>query len=329
MFVRAGEGTETGAQDPVSEQPSQNFRWLDKACLPMTNRRTGQVAPGFKLYQARPPSLGVPAEANRKGPNRVSQVEEVKLVLGTLGVWACLIMYWAIYAQMGSMFVMQGEQMRREFRVGSWKVNVPSASLSAVNTISIIVLIPLWDQVLMPYLGRIGRKPSMLQRIGKGLGPELETPAARGAGIAPLTGKTPWPPAGWGMVVAVLAMLSCVWIERARLRAAADRPLLPPRERGAPPEADISILWQIIPYWLVGASEILTAIGALEFFYQEAPDVMRSCMMALELASSALGSYLAGLLVFSVDISTSETGPHLQPSGITRPNPRFRLLHSS
>ena len=38
----------------------------------------------------------------------------------------------------------------------------------------------------------------------------------------------------------------------------------------------------------------------MEFFYDQAPDVMRSCSMALGLLSSALGSYLAGALTWLV-----------------------------
>lgn len=123
----------------------------------------------------------------------------------------------------------------------------------------------------MPYLTNLGRRPSLLQRIG------------------------------WGMIIAVTAMMSMYWIEAARLAAVSQGRVLAPHSSHEYAMADVSILWQIIPYWLIGASEILTAIGALEFFYDQAPDIMRSCMMALELASSALGSYLAGVLILVVD----------------------------
>ena len=42
---------------------------------------------------------------------------------------------------------------------------------------------------------------------------------------------------------------------------------------------------------------MLASIGSLEFFYDQAPDVMRSCCMALQLLSVAIGSYLSGALV--------------------------------
>ena len=40
--------------------------------------------------------------------------------------------------------------------------------------------------------------------------------------------------------------------------------------------------------------QVFTSIGQLELFYDQAPDVMRSCSMALQLLSVAIGSYLSG-----------------------------------
>jgi hypothetical protein len=48
------------------------------------------------------------------------------------------------------------------------------------------------------------------------------------------------------------------------------------------------------------APQVLASIGQLEFFYDQAPDVMRSCSMALQLLSTALGSYLSGALLLGV-----------------------------
>lgn len=40
--------------------------------------------------------------------------------------------------------------------------------------------------------------------------------------------------------------------------------------------------------------QVLASIGQLEFFYDQAPDIMRSCSMAMQLLSVAIGSYLSG-----------------------------------
>lgn len=54
--------------------------------------------------------------------------------------------------------------------------------------------------------------------------------------------------------------------------------------------------------------QILASIGQLEFFYDQAPDVMRSCSMALQLLSVAVGSYLSGALVWAVGRYTAGLG---------------------
>ena len=64
---------------------------------------------------------------------------------------------------MGSFFVEQGSVMDRRLGDG-WKI--PAASLSLFNTLSIIVLIPLYDRGLVPLLRRLGMKISLLSRIG-------------------------------------------------------------------------------------------------------------------------------------------------------------------
>lgn len=67
--------------------------------------------------------------------------------------------------QMGSFFVVQGASMDRVMFGGHFVI--PSASLALFNTISIIVLIPIYDRGVVPLLRRFGMKLSHLQRIGE------------------------------------------------------------------------------------------------------------------------------------------------------------------
>ena len=54
--------------------------------------------------------------------------------------------------------------------------------------------------------------------------------------------------------------------------------------------------------------QVLASIGQLEFFYDQAPDIMRSCSMALQLLSVAVGSYLSGAVVYAVGAVTARLG---------------------
>lgn len=71
----------------------------------------------------------------------------------------------------------------------------------------------------------------------------------------------------------------------------------------------ISIFWQVPQYFIIGCAEVFTFIGQLEFFYEQAPDAMRSVCSALSLLTVALGQYLSSLLVTIVTkVSTKHGG---------------------
>jgi hypothetical protein len=111
--------------------------------------------------------------------------------------------------------------------------------------------------------------------------------------------------AGWGMVIAVLAMVYSAAVETWRLDIFRSMPdsggdSSEPGVGYGPAVVPLSIMWQAPAYVLIGASEVLASIAQLEFFYDQAPDVMRSCSMALQLLSTAVGSYLGGGLVAAV-----------------------------
>lgn len=156
-----------------------------------------------------------------------------------------------------------------------------SMYLSFSNTVSIIVLIWIYDQIFEPFLRRLGYKMTLLKRIG------------------------------WGMVVAAVAMAAAATVEMKRLEAC--------HGCSANSPENLSIFWQAPQYALVGLSEVFTSIGQMEFFYDQAPDVMRSCSMALGLLSSALGSYSAGILTWLVQkLSEKVTGVQWLPNDLNK-----------
>jgi POT family proton-dependent oligopeptide transporter len=54
----------------------------------------------------------------------------------------------------------------------------------------------------------------------------------------------------------------------------------------------VSVWWQILAYGVLSAAEVLVSITCLEFSYKQAPLRMKSFIMAMFLASSALGSFI-------------------------------------
>ncbi|KAK9806330.1 hypothetical protein WJX72_010466 [[Myrmecia] bisecta] len=249
---------------------NNSYAWLDGACADEADNG-GAAAPG-----------GV-------GGFSASQVEEVRMVLRLMPIFFTTILFWTIYVQMGSFFVEQGAAMDRDLPGGRFRI--PAASLAIFNTVSIIVLIPIYDRGLVPLLRHFGKKLTQLQRIG------------------------------WGLLVCVMAMVTAAGVEFYRLRLFHEGKVMPESYTAAslvgrhlgerqPAVVQMSVFWQIPQYLLIGLSEVLASIGQLEFFYDQAPDVMRSCSMALQLLSVAIGSYLSGAVVWGVGYVTSLNGHH-------------------
>jgi hypothetical protein len=69
--------------------------------------------------------------------------------------------------------------------------------------------------------------------------------------------------------------------------------------------ANLSMMWQIPQYVLVGAAEALTAVAESEFFYSFATPDLRSVCMAMRLGATALGGYFASAeLIFVQSVTT-------------------------
>jgi peptide/histidine transporter 3/4 len=189
---------------------------------------------------------------------------------------------------MGSFFVVQGAHMDRTVVLpkGLGTFDIPAASLSMINTFAIVGLIPFYDKLLAPALRRAGRPLTLLKRIG------------------------------WGLVVCLGAMLCASYVEWYRLKLFNQGHVIPvpsTSQNGGDSMngtvVDMSVWWQVPQYLLIGLSEVFTSIGQMEFFYDQAPDVMRSCSMALQLLSVAIGSYLSGAVVWATQIVTSKIDP--------------------
>jgi solute carrier family 15 (peptide/histidine transporter), member 3/4 len=108
---------------------------------------------------------------------------------------------------------------------------------------------------------------------------------------------------GIGLVISISAMIAAGILEIVRLHIIHRNNLYDSKDF-----VPMSIFWQIPQYFLIGAAEVFTFIGQLEFFYDQAPDAMRSMCSALSLTTNALGNYLSTLLVTIVTDITTRNG---------------------
>lgn len=202
----------------------------------------------------------------------VTQVEELKSIIRVLPIWASGIVFATVYSQMSTMFVLQGNTMDQHMGP---HFKIPSASLSLFDTLSVLFWAPVYDQFIVPFARKFTgheRGFTQLQRMGIGLV------------ISTLS-----------MVVA--GILEIIRLDYVRKNNYYDLEYIP-----------MSIFWQVPQYFLVGCAEVFTFIGQLEFFYDQAPDAMRSLLSALSLTTVALGNYLSTLLVTVVTKVTTRHG---------------------
>ena len=212
----------------------------------------------------------------------MTQVEELKSIIKLLPIWATGIIFSAVYSQMSNLFVLQGSYM--DIKINNFEI--PPASLSIFDTLSVILWVPVYDFALVPLARKYtGHKSGItqLQRMGTGL------------------------------VISIFAMLAAGTLEVVRLG------IVKRNNYYDLEHMPMSIFWQVPQYFLIGCAEVFTFIGQLEFFYDQAPDSMRSLCSALSLTTVSLGNYLSSLLVTIVmSVSTKGGKPGWIPDNLNR-----------
>ncbi|XP_068489391.1 protein NRT1/ PTR FAMILY 8.1-like [Phaseolus vulgaris] len=209
----------------------------------------------------------------------VTQVEEIKAIVRLLPIWATGIIFSTVYSQMSNYFILQGDTMDNHVR--NTKIQISPATLSVFDTISVIFWVPVYDRIIVPIARKFsGRRNGLtqLQRMGTGL------------------------------FISIFSMVYAVVLENVRLKMVRRHNYYELKE------VPMSIFWQVPPYFIIGCAEVFTFIGQLEFFYEQAPDAMRSTCSALQLLAFAFGQYLSSLLITIVTkVTTMNGGPGWLP----------------
>ncbi len=91
------------------------------------------------------------------------QVEGAKLVTRLTPFLFAMVPYWGIYSQISTTFQNQGCQM--DLSLGS--AMIPVSAVSCFDTLAILAMVPLFDQVIYPWLKKKGFPLTSLQRMGK------------------------------------------------------------------------------------------------------------------------------------------------------------------
>ena len=168
-------------------------------------------------------------------------------------IYVFIAMFWALFDQTGSAWVLQAEQMDRVIDLAwlPWPLSAVlpsqfellSSQIQAANPALIMILIPLFAWVVYPVIDRVFPL-TYLRKISM------------------------------GFFLTAASFAISAWIQT-RIDA------------GQSPH----IIWQIVAYVVLTAAEVMVSITGLEFSYTQAPKTMKSLVMALWFLAVALGNF--------------------------------------
>lgn len=204
----------------------------------------------------------------------VTRIEEVKMMIRLLPVWATTILFWTTYAQMITFSVEQATTMDRS--IGSFQI--PAGSLTVFFVGAILITLAVYDRVIIPVLKKWKGKQgfSSLQRIGIGL------------------------------LLSAIGMAAAALAEVRRLSVA--RHVGPTSANGASTPLPISVFILIPQFFLVGSGEAFIYTGQLDFFITQSPKGMKTMSTGLFLTTLSLGFFLSSALVSIVKSITANGG---------------------
>lgn len=128
---------------------TQKFSFLDKACIKIPDGTNKKESP-WRLCT-------------------ITQVEQVKILISIIPIFASTIIFNTILAQLQTFSVQQGSAMNTKL---AKNFHIPPASLQSIPYIMLIFLVPLYDRFFVPFARKITKNDSgisPLQRIGFGL----------------------------------------------------------------------------------------------------------------------------------------------------------------
>ncbi|XP_052207344.1 protein NRT1/ PTR FAMILY 5.2-like isoform X2 [Diospyros lotus] len=202
----------------------------------------------------------------------VTQVEETKQMLRMIPILVATFVPSTMIAQINTLFVKQGTTLERN--VGGFKI--PPASLAGFVTISMLVCTVIYDQYFVKMMKKWTQNPrgiSLLQRMGIGL------------------------------VLHIIIMLIASLMERYRLRVAKDHGVV--ASGGQVPLTIFILLPQFV---LMGTADAFLETAKIEFFYDQAPESMKSLGTSYSMTTLGVGNFLSSFLLSTVAHITEKHG---------------------
>lgn len=202
----------------------------------------------------------------------VTHVEETKQMLRMIPILVATFVPSTMMAQVNTLFVKQGTTLDRH--IGSFKI--PPASLAAFVTLSLLVCVVLYDRFFVRIMQRLTKNPrgiTLLQRMGIGL------------------------------VLHTIIMVVASVTENYRLRVAKEHGLV---ESGG--QVPLSIFILLPQFILMGTADAFLEVAKIEFFYDQAPESMKSIGTSYSSTTLGIGNFISSFLLSTVSRITKEHG---------------------
>ncbi|KAI9846137.1 MAG: peptide transporter ptr2 [Thelocarpon superellum] len=177
-------------------------------------------------------------------------IEEIRRALVACKVFLFFPIYWVTYYQMLNNFISQAGTMELH--------GIPNDIMQNIDSLTIIIFIPLMDRLFYPFLRSIGIRFKPITRIT------------------------------WGFILGSLAMAYAAIVQHLIY-------ISPPcydQATSCDTANHVHVAVQTPAYLLIGLSEILASITGLEYAFTKAPANMKSFVMSLFLLTNAFGAAL-------------------------------------
>ncbi|CAL0322902.1 unnamed protein product [Lupinus luteus] len=193
----------------------------------------------------------------------VHRVEELKSMIRTLPIWSSGILLITATAHLNSFVIQQARTMDRHL---SHSFQISPANMSIFSVLTMMTGVILYERLFIPFARRFTGNPvgiTCLQRMGI------------------------------GFMVSIIATMISALVEIKRKAVAAEYNLLDDPKSTIP----ISVFWLVPQYFLHGMADVFASVGIFEFLIDQSPESMRSSATALYCVITAIGSYVATLMV--------------------------------
>ncbi|CAN6460378.1 unnamed protein product [Victoria cruziana] len=203
----------------------------------------------------------------------VTQVEETKQMLKMIPIFFASFFPSTVIAQSHTLFIKQGITLDRSMGP---HFKIPPASLTAFVTLSMLISLVVYDRWFVPKVRKYTKNPrgiTLLQRMGIGL-----------------------------VMQTVILVIACL-VERTRLSYVEHYGLQTSKEA-----IPLTIFILLPQFALMGLADAFVEVAKIEFFYDQAPEPMKSLGASYFTSSIGVGNFFSSFLLRTVSEVTEKNG---------------------